>query len=123
MHAASEKVSRRPGSLPSGDDNELAPNDLLTWKMKLLPLDEEHPKDAYRWQWRKIEKARIGAMMDNARRLAREREVAGIPLKGKSAMGGKSIRHLSREWLAERPAYRRRQRSPERRTSQQAAAE
>jgi hypothetical protein len=35
-----------------------------------------------------------GAKMDNARRQARERIAAGIPLRGKSAIGGKSIRRL-----------------------------
>ena len=34
------------------------------------------------------------AKMDNARRQARERIAAGMPLRGKSAIGGKSIRRL-----------------------------
>jgi hypothetical protein len=64
------------------------------------------PEGPIKGTWRRIARTEWEAKMDRARKQAREREAAGIPLRGKSAAaGGKSTRHLSRDWLAgEAPA-------------------
>jgi hypothetical protein len=64
------------------------------WRMRL------EPEGPIKGTWRKIAGVQWEARMDKARRQATEREAAGIPLRGESTVGGKSIRHLSREWLA-----------------------
>ncbi len=58
------------------------------------------PEGPIKGTWQGIAHTDWESKMDKARQQAREREAAGIPLRGTSAAGGKSTRHLSREWLA-----------------------